>query len=140
MQGHVFLIMTVKVLIVFIPCSCQVSIYWTSDPLVMTSRATIFQVTGLTLRLDEVDLALMYLATVQALAVSPEPKGMNRFHCSTQLRLKFILLNCWHFNICEQDKLLALVTESCITISCSTQLRLKFVLLKNVKMPVLLTL
>ena len=42
----------------------------------MTSRATILQVTGLTLRLDEVDLALMYLATVQALAVSPGPQGL----------------------------------------------------------------
>ena len=36
------------------------------------------------------------------------PRGYKKISCSAQLRPKFILLNCWHFNIYEQDKLQAL--------------------------------
>ena len=45
-------------------CCCKTFCIFKSSCIIL------FQVSGLTLRSDVVDLALMYLATVQALAVS----------------------------------------------------------------------
>ena len=43
--------------------------------------------------------------------IAPGSELIKLFSCSAKMKLKFILLmnvNCWHFNINEQDKLLDL--------------------------------